>query len=130
MSAEVSPDRELFDRLPLIKHALHKQPKQPDTRFAPRITKDLAAALDAVEGSVMLLAVEFASQPACEIMWYKNGFHIQSSEDFHIESTLTGTSLRIRETFKSDSGTYLVKLVNEMGQTQASTQLTVKPGST
>lgn len=104
-----------------------KHQKPADTRFAPRFTKQLEP-LKIKEGISITLNVDFTSNPASEVMWYKDGFQMQSSEDFHIESTATTSSLRIKEAFKSDSGMYQVKLFNEVGLAQSRAYLTVTPG--
>jgi hypothetical protein len=53
---------------------------------------------------------------------------MQSSEDFFIETTSKTCSLRIKKTFKSDTGMYQVKLFNEVGIAQSKAYLTVTPG--
>lgn len=121
-----SPDRALLDRLPLLKPQPKNQ-KPVDQRFVPRFTKQLEP-FKAKEGVCITLNVEFVSNPASDVIWYKDGFQMQSSEDFHIESSATTSSLRIKEAFKSDSGMYQVKLFNEMGMAQTKAYLTVTPG--
>ena len=113
------------ERLPLLK-PIPKPQKPADTRFGPKFTKHLEPAT-AKEGIVITLSVEFTSNPASEVTWYKDGFQMQSSEDFHIESTETSSSLRIRESFKSDTGMYQVKLYNEVGVAQTRAYLSVVP---
>jgi hypothetical protein len=103
-----------------------KQKKSTDTRFAPKFTKTLEPQ-KVKEGLCITLSVEFTSNPASEIIWYKDGFLMQSSEDFHIESTSTSSTLKIKEAFKSDSGMYQVKAFNEVGLTQTRAYLTVNP---
>ena len=114
-----------MDRLPLIK-PIQKHQKMPDTRFAPQISKQLEPA-HVREGVLVVASVEFTSNPESEVIWYKDGFQMQSSEDFHIETTATSSSLRIREAFKSDSGMYQVKAFNEVGVAQSKAYLTVTP---
>lgn len=112
--------------MPLLKPA-PKQQKPADSRFGPKFTKQLEP-FHAKEGIVITLKVEFAGNPAPEVIWYKDGFKMQSSEDFHIDSNATSSSLRIREAFKSDSGMYQVKIFNEVGIAQTKAYLTVTPG--
>ena len=115
-----------MDRLPLIK-PVQKQQKTPDTRYAPRFSKQLEP-IHVKEGIVVIIKVEFSSNPPpSEIIWYKDGFQMQSSEDFHIENTETSSSLKIREAFKSDSGMYQVKLFNEVGVAQTKAYVAVTP---
>ncbi len=116
-----------MDRLPLLKPA-HKHQKQADNRFAPKITKQLEPC-KVVEGKPYTLSVEYAANPKCEVIWYKDGFQMQSSEDFFIETTNTNCLLRIKKTFKSDTGMYQVKLFNEVGLAQSRAYLTVTPGN-
>jgi hypothetical protein len=106
---------------------MQKQQKPVDTRFGPKFTKQLEP-FKSQEGKVITLSVEFTSNPASEVIWYKDGFQMQSSEDFHIESTTTSSSLRIREAFKSDTGMYQVKLFNEVGVAQTRAYLSIVPG--
>ncbi len=122
MTAE---ERKVLDRLPLLKAPV-KHAKTPDTRFGPQFSKQLEP-MHVKEGIQVVLSVEFTSNPDSEVIWYKDGFQMQSSEDFHIETTSTGSSLRIREAFKSDSGMYQVKAFNEVGVTQSRAYLTVTP---
>lgn len=103
-----------------------KQKKSTDTRFAPKFTKTLEPK-KVKESLCVALEVEFTSNPASEVIWYKDGFLMQSSEDFHIESTATSSTLKIKEAFKSDSGMYQVKAFNEVGLTQTKAYLTVNP---
>jgi hypothetical protein len=118
-------ERKVLDRLPLVRpHA--KQAKLPDGRFGPLISKQLEP-MHVKEGIVVTLSIDFTSVPDSEVIWYKDGFVMQSSEDFHIETTSHGSSLRIREAFKSDSGMYQVKPFNEVGVAQSRAYLTVTP---
>ncbi len=116
-----------MDRLPLLKPH-HKQQKQIDNRFAPVISKQLEPA-KVVEGRPYILSVEYTANPPPEVIWYKDGFQMQSSEDFYVESTATTCSLKIKKTFKSDTGMYQVKLFNEVGLAQSRAYLTVTPGT-
>lgn len=107
---------------------MQKVQKPIDTRFGPKFTKQLEP-LKSNEGKVIILSVEFTSNPASEVTWYKDGFQMQSSEDFFIESTATSSSLRIREAFKSDTGMYQVKLYNEVGVATTRAYLSVIPAA-
>ena len=120
-----TPERKFLERLPLNKPTPRPQ-KQTDSRFAPRFTKQLEP-IKAIESTVITLEVEFEANPAPEVVWYKDGFLLQSSEDFHIDSTGKKSVLRIREAFKSDTGMYQVKLFNEVGLAQTKAYLTVTP---
>jgi hypothetical protein len=71
------------------------------------------------------LRVEFNAVPAPEVMWHKDGFLLQSSLDFMIESTATSSTLTIKEAFISDTGVYQVKLLNEVGMEQTKAYLNV-----
>lgn len=125
-STEISSEeRKVLDRLPLLK-PLPKQQKPTDSRYAPKFSKQLEP-FKVTEGVVVLLSVEFSANPNPEAIWYKDGFQMQSSEDFFIETTATKSSLRIREAFKSDSGMYQVKIFNEVGIAQTKAYLTVTP---
>ena len=115
-----------LERLPLLK-PIPKAQKPVDTRFGPKFTKQLEP-FKANEGTMITLSVEFTSNPQSEVTWYKDGFQMQSSEDFFIQSTATSSSLRIREAFKSDTGMYQVKLYNEVGVAQTRAYLSVIPG--
>lgn len=115
-----------LERLPLLK-PIPKQQKPVDTRFGPKFTRQLEP-MKHREGGVIILSVEFTSNPQSEVTWYKDGFQMQSSEDFFIESTATSSSLRIREAFKSDTGMYQVKVFNEVGVAQTKAYLSVIPG--
>ena len=117
----------MLERLPLLKPPTKPQ-KQVDTRFAPKFTK-LLEPFKAREGVPIVLEVGFTANPAPEVVWYKDGFLLQSSEDFFITSTATSSILRIREGFKSDSGMYQVKLYNEVGLCQTKAYLTVTPAN-
>lgn len=112
--------------MPLLK-PMPKAQKPADTRFAPKFTKQLEP-LKYKESSAITLSVEFTSNPVSEVIWYKDGFQMQSSEDFFIESTPTSSSLKIREAFKSDTGMYQVKIFNEVGIAQTKAYLSVIPG--
>lgn len=116
-----------MDRLPLLKPQ-QKQQKQVDNRFGPKITKQLEPA-KVVEGLPYTLLVEYTANPFCEAIWYKDGFQMQSSEDFFIENNGKQCSLKIKKTFKSDTGMYQVKLFNEVGLAQSKAYLTVTPGA-
>jgi hypothetical protein len=107
----------------------HKQTKkQEDKRQIPQFTKELDA-VKAKEGDLSVkLEVEFNGIPSPEAVWYKDGFQMQSSKDFHIESSLTSSSLVIREAFLTDSGMYQVKLFNEVGVAQTKAYLSVTAG--
>jgi hypothetical protein len=118
-------ERKVLDRLPLLK-APAKHAKALDTRFGPQFAKQLEP-MHVKEGIVVTLSVEFTSNPDSDVIWYKDGFLMQSSEDFHIETTNVSSSLRIREAFKSDSGMYQVKAFNEVGVAQSRAYLTVTP---
>jgi hypothetical protein len=126
INKDISPDRQILDRLPLLKPQ-HKQHKIVDNRFAPKITKQLEPA-KVTEGKPYTLSIEYTANPDCEVIWYKDGFQMQSSEDFFIETTPKTCLLRIRKTFKSDTGMYQVKLFNEVGIAQSRAYLTVTPG--
>jgi hypothetical protein len=110
----------------LLKPAVKKQ-KEADKTFAPYFTKQLEP-LRVRESEISIkLHVEFEAKPMPEIFWYKDGFQMQSSEDFHIESTPKSTSLHIREAYKSDSGMYSVKIYTEGGVAQTRAYLAVIP---
>lgn len=108
----------------------HAKPatKVVDPRFLPVFKKQLEPT-KVKESTSIVLAVEFEGIPAPEVFWYKDGFQMQSSNDFFIDSTQKKSSLKIREGFKSDSGMYQVKLFNEMGSNQSRAYLTVVPAN-
>lgn len=120
-------ERKALERLPLLK-PMPKQQKPADTRFGPKFTRQLEP-MTQKEGIQIVLLVEFTSNPPSEVTWYKDGFQMQSSEDFFIESNETSSRLRIREAFKSDTGMYQVKLYNEVGVAQTRAYLNVVPGN-
>lgn len=107
---------------PHHKHA----PKPADPRFLPIFSKQLEPS-KVKEGIKVLLQVEFSAVPAPEVFWYKDGFQMQSSNDFKIDTAANKSSLSIREAFKSDSGMYQVKLFNEMGSSASRAYFTVVP---
>lgn len=99
--------------------------KVGDNRVEPQFTKELEAT-KAKEGmKKVALRVEFSGIPAPEVMWHKDGFLLQSSLDFMIESTATSSTLTIKEAFISDTGVYQVKLLNEVGVAQTKAYLNV-----
>jgi hypothetical protein len=103
---------------PERKHLTKPVKKVEDNRIKPQFTKELEAT-KAKEGMKNVrLEVQFNSLPVPEIMWYKDGFLLQSSIDFHIESTANISYLTIKESFISDTGVYQVKLFNEVGMAQ------------
>lgn len=120
-----SEERKQLDRLPLLK-PIQKQQKPVDSRSGPKFSKLLEPSKSR-EGNVVTLSVEFSANPEPEVIWYKDGFQMQSSEDFNIESTHSTSSVRIREAFKSDSGMYMAKIFNEVGIAQTKAYLTVIP---
>ena len=73
----------------------------------------------------VVLEVQFNAVPAPEVMWHKDGFLLQSSLDFMIESTATSSTLTIKEAFISDTGVYQVKIFNEVGMAQTKAYLNV-----
>ena len=114
-----------MDRLPLLAPK-QKQKTVIDNRFAPKFTKQLEPQ-SGTEDVCIILSVEFTSSPASEAIWYKDGFQMQSSEDFMINSNATSSSLKIKKAYKSDSGMYQVKIFNEVGVAQSRAYLTVNP---
>ena len=123
-----TPERTILDRLPMLNPHVKMVNKPADTRFAPVFTKQLEPT-KVNEGTSMLLVVEYKAVPDSEVFWYKDGFQMQSSEDFHIDSTGQKSTLKIKEAFKSDSGMYQVKLFNEVGVAQCKAYLTVTPAN-
>jgi hypothetical protein len=121
-----TPERKLMERVSALARPKEKV-KPVDNRIPPKFTKQLEP-FSTKEGSCIELLVEFTSTPASEVFWYKDGLQMESSVDFHIESTVNKSLLRIREGFKSDSGTYQVKLFNEVGTAQSKAYLTIIPG--
>jgi hypothetical protein len=109
---------------------VHKQAKkQEDKRQKPQFSKELDG-LRVKEGDIFVkLEVEFNGIPSPEVVWYKDGFQMQSSKDFHIESLPNSSSLVIREAFLTDSGSYQVKLFNEVGVAQTKAYLSVTAGN-
>jgi len=120
-----TPERKLMERVSALARPKEKV-KPVDNRVVPKFIKQLEP-FSTKEGSDIELSVEFTSTPASEVFWYKDGLQMESSIDFHIESTANKSLLRIREGFKSDSGTYQVKLFNELGVAQSKAYLTIIP---
>ena len=123
-----TPERTILDRLPMLNPHAKPHAKIVDPRFLPVFKKQLEPT-KVKEGASILLTVEFEAVPAPEVFWYKDGFQMQSSNDFFIDSTMKMSSLKIREGFKSDSGMYQVKLFNEMGSAQSRAYLAVVPAN-
>ncbi len=123
-----TPERTVLDRLPMLNPHHKEKPKALETRFLPSFTIPLNPT-KVPEGPQVMLKVEFKANPAPEINWYKDGFQMQSSNDFKIESTATSSTLSIREAFKSDSGMYMVKLFNEMGSASTRAYFSVVPAN-
>ncbi len=123
-----TPERTVLDRLPMLNPHHKEKPKAPETRFLPVFTLPLSPT-KVPEGPQVSFKVEFKANPAPEIYWYKDGFQMQSSNDFKIESTPASSTLRMREAFKSDSGMYSVKLFNEMGSASSRAYFSVVPAN-
>ena len=105
-----------------------QKPKITDDRVPPRFTRDLGH-LNAPEGRPVELSAEFtAVPPVREVFWYKDGLQMESSVDFHIQSTSTRSVLRIRQAYKSDSSFYQVKVFNVAGVAVSQAYLSVVPG--
>jgi len=105
-----------------------KVAKVVDDRLAPYFKKH-PANLNVIEGATVEITAEFAGVPPVrEVFWYKDGLQMESSIDFHIESTATKSLLRIKEAFKSDSAVYAVKLFNLAGVAQSKAYLAVNSG--
>ncbi len=105
-----------------------KVQKVADDRLEPSFTKH-PPNLNVIEGATVEISAEFTGVPPVrEVFWYKDGLQMESSVDFHIESTATKSLLRIREAYKSDSAIYTVKLFNLAGVAQSKSYLAVNSG--
>ena len=117
-----------MERVSALARPSQYQKAHKDNRVTPKFTKELEP-LNIAEGTNLDLEVEFTGVPAPEVMWYKDGLQMESSVDFHIETTASRSVLKIREAYKSDSGIYHVKLFNEIGVVQSKAYLSVIPGN-
>lgn len=115
-----------MERVSTLSRPKPKHKEVVDNRTQPKFTRPLEP-LNVLEGPGIELRVEFTATPTAEVFWYKDGLQMESSIDFHIESTATGSLLRIKEAYKSDSGIYQVKLFNEVGVAQSKAYLSVIP---
>ena len=121
-----TPERVILDRLPMLNPPHKHAPKPADPRFLPVFTKQLEPA-KIREGLGARLEVAYKAVPAPEVFWYKDGFQMQSSSDFKIDTEANKSTLTIREAFRSDSGMYQAKLFNEMGSSASRAYFTVVP---
>lgn len=123
-----TPERKLMERVSTLSRPKQKHATHADNRVPPKFIRQLEPK-NATEGDEILLSVEFTGNPTSEVFWYKDGLQMESSVDFHIESTSTGSVLKIREGYKSDSGIYQVKLFNEVGIAQCKAYLSIVPSN-
>ena len=85
--------------------------------------------MNALEGKPVELSCEFTGVPPVrEVFWYKDGLQMESSVDFHIQSTSTRSVLRIRQAYKTDSSFYQVKVFNVAGVAVSQAYLSIVPG--
>ena len=80
-----------------------------------------------LEGSKVVVSVEFTGDPAPTVSWYRDGFMVEDSEDFKIITTATQSILTIKHAFIIDSGLYTVKLFNPLGIKQCQAAIKILP---
>lgn len=80
-----------------------------------------------LEGSKVVVSVEFTGEPAPTVSWYRDGFMVEDSEDFKIHTTATKSILTIKHAFIIDSGLYTVKLFNPLGIKQCQAAIRIMP---
>ena len=75
------------------------------------------------------MSVEFTGTPAPTVSWYRDGFMVEDSEDFKIQTTPTQSTLTIKHAFIIDSGLYTVKLFNPLGMRQSQAAIRITPSN-
>jgi hypothetical protein len=79
------------------------------------------------EGSKVVVSVEYTANPPPTVSWYRDGFMVEDSEDFKIQTTPTQSVLTIKHAFIIDSGLYTVKLFNPLGIRQCQAAIRIMP---
>ena len=80
-----------------------------------------------LEGSKVVVFVEFTADPPPSVSWYRDGFMVEDSEDFKIITTATKSTLTIKHAFIIDSGLYTIKLFNPIGIRQCQAAIRIMP---
>lgn len=92
----------------------------------PKIIQGLKPQTQAVLNEVATLGVKVASEVRTVIHWYVNNVEIRPSNKYVVRSQDEYAFLDIKNVQYSDSGTYKMKAVSELGETVESTTLIVK----
>lgn len=78
------------------------------------------------EGDSAQFQCEVEGWPEPELLWLLDGEVILPSQDFKIEYDGQKAKLEIKDSQPEDSGTYTVRLVNEVGSSESTARLEVK----
>ncbi len=70
--------------------------------------------------------VEPTNDPKLRLEVYHNGKHLPAGSRFHVTSDFGYVALDVMQTMPSDSGEYVIKAINDLGQDQTSIHLSVE----
>jgi hypothetical protein len=80
-----------------------------------------------IEKKVTKLEVEVVAVPKPQIIWYKNGEEIQCDDRIQTHDAKGGVyQLIIKNSHNDDTGVYVCKVVNEVGQAECSARLEIE----
>ncbi|KAK3083136.1 hypothetical protein FSP39_014900 [Pinctada imbricata] len=77
-------------------------------------------------GQRVCLQCRLTGHPIPDVKWFKDNKPIDSSPDFEVTAFADVHNLTIPEAFEEDSGTYMVKAVNMVGEAKCYAKLSVK----
>ena len=93
---------------------------------APRFIRKIVDT-QVVEKRLTKLEAEVLAVPKPDIVWYKNGQVIKSDERVQAHDAKGGVyQLSIKNSRKDDTGVYVCKAVNEMGEAECTAQLVIE----
>ncbi|CAH1803282.1 unnamed protein product, partial [Owenia fusiformis] len=93
----------------------------------PEFIKALSPDKQVIEGETAILEAQVDAYPPPRFTWMLNGMDIVPNDKFEIQVSGSQTFLIIQRVTSTDSGEYVLKAENELGETTCRTTLIVAP---
>lgn len=93
--------------------------------MAPKIDRRALQPIRVKCGQMVAFDVGVEGEPPPTVTWHFDGSNLKSGGRFKIENPDYQTKFQMRNTERSDSGTYIIKAVNINGDDEASVKLVI-----
>ncbi len=96
-----------------------------DLLVGPKIDRRALQPIRVKSGQMVAFDVGVEGEPPPTVTWQFNGSNLKSAGRFKIENPDYQTKFQMRNSERSDSGTYIIRAVNENGEDEASVKVVI-----